>query len=324
MSGLSKEIQETIDLMIDYDGDRKEIIKKKKQTLYYQLTKEGRRFNATGASNGLARIGSELCHWASVAPAEREGRVIPIFPGGEDKPDFSTPLLIQMASCDPKLKAVLDCLVVGIGAKAEELEKKMRNPEFKSVRGLYSMVEADAVDLEQVKIAIAALDDYIEAPILAGPAQLPYALTCRKYTLRHGVSCYPSPGIGNFIIAIGAPLYVAAIPIGILSAEAGLLHMEQLMQCLEKKDMRAKEYPYCIVGVGECFWCPYGYTPLVCASKEIATAGVVPWYSKAMADEVPCDVWDIITSAIQSFGNKTPEKLPWKVTLPFLKGFMKR
>lgn len=189
-------------------------------------------------------------------------------------------------------------------------------PPPHTCKGLYSQVGDHPNDQALIdKLS----DEY--APVKLGVEFSPFAVGCRKYTMRHGAQAWPMAGVGAFVESTSAPLYIGVVSLSQLMLSTGMLHMERIAQSMEHKGAKNLEVTKIMLKPGDMAWIPFGMIAMPTGNMDVNTFRIIPWPAPKMYDTMADPLKDLVRQGVLGFAKKNSEKNPWQRMLPAMRTF---
>ena len=309
------ELDAAIQVCRDMVAQQKSSAKREKQNVRYKLFKHTRRFQSSGASLPLSRMGSELTWYAEQAE-ELPEHFLRVDASKKDL-TFDAPFLATLSEEFP-LRAVFLAMAAKYEEKELLVQTKLTNQENSALRGWCVQTATSSVQDEVVKLK----GDWQCQDL--GAHFAPFVVGSRKFTMRVGPQAMPLPGVGCFIHSPCQQTMAVLLPIRTLMQTGGLVHLDHIAATLEKKELKDGTFPMALIKPDEILWAPYGYVCITTGPRELNVCRVTPWMSEKLRDAVDEDVFELISVWNLGFARKNKDRAPWKEIFTKLEGFFRK
>lgn len=315
------EIEVYIDQGKEQVAREREAAKRTKTNARYQLFKSAKKFQASGTSPVLAKLGSEVLYY--MAADQEEGGEKPtegflhskVQVAAEFKGEGGAVQWSQMYTATVEshpYKNLFKAAQQTLNEQMANIAKRMAQPENKSVRGMYKQV---VVQEDAFKDAVAEIKEEVHRPDARQLETVfaPSVLFFKKYTLRFSSAAWPLPGLGCFVQPLSNEVGCVLVPIKEVQVETGMLHLDMLVQTLEKTPATLRSCQCVMMKVGDLLWVPHGTIVLPCTDDaKGATIAVWPWVATASIFTMDADDLDLIRQCSLSYVKKNADKEPFQ------------
>lgn len=309
------EVDGGIEILKQLENDSKAASKRDKAKASYADSKVAKKYLDKGAGKKLATVAAALEISASeecATPSEADGL----------KHDEVSIFGIGVIE---GVGAVVDCVMALATAKSTDLIGKLNMKANSGMRGLYSQLDLQTVDLSGFKQMmqevknLPLVKDTVDG--VAG-AFAPFVVALRPSIARHGPSAWPLCGVACLVMVLTGNVKLTAFDLSLLRNKGKMMNYEQLDAALDARALRGHQWPKIALVPKSVAWLPYGAYPVpVTTDDEIASMLVIPWMNPDLPKPLGPDVWGLIESGIVTFGRKHEDSMPWKSLVPAFRKF---